>query len=78
MSNSVVLRFRIVKNNHIVEASFDRRLSFLQNIELLNMIIDEKIGDFYIYDPLRGIFLDRRCPIECFNIESMMMFDVFT
>ncbi len=73
----ILIRFRIVCTGEILEVSFDERLSFFQNMGLLNRILDPKIPDFRIYDPYKKIFLDRNIPLKEFRIETFRFFLLF-
>ena len=76
--NDVMIRLKNIKNSQIMELVFDKRLSFKENMKLLNMIKEEKIESFLIYDNKKRIFLDLDIPLERFNINGFMMFDIFT
>ena len=76
--NDVMIRLKNIKNSQIMELVFDKRLSFRENIKLLNLIREEKIESFLIYDSKKRIFLDLDAPLERFNINGFMMFDIFT
>ena len=76
--NDVMIRLKNIKNSQIMELIFDKRLSFKENMKLLNMIKEEKIESFLIYDNKKRIFLDLDIPLERFNINGFMMFDIFT
>lgn len=78
MMYKIMIRLRMIKDNTVIETIFDSRLSFLDNMKLLNRISDYQIDDFAIYDPNKKLFLDRNSPVALFNINSFMMFDVFT
>ena len=75
--NDVMIRLKNIKNSQIMELVFDRRLSFKDNIRVLNIIREDKIDAFLIYDPIKRIFLDLDVPLERFNINGFMMFDIF-
>ena len=75
--NDVMIRLKNIKNSQIMEFVFDRRLSFKDNIRVLNIIREDKIDAFLIYDPIKRIFLDLDVPLERFNINGFMMFDIF-
>ena len=76
--NDVMIRLKNIKDSQIMELVFDKRLSFRANIKLLNLIREEKIESFLIYDNKKRIFLDLDIPLERFNINGFMMFDIFT
>ena len=73
----IPIRFRIVKTGEILEVYFDVRLSFRENMEMLNRIREEKITDFRVYDPHKKIFLDRNIPLKEFHIERFILFCLF-
>ena len=73
-----MIRLKNIKDSQIMELVFDKRLSFRANIKLLNLIREEKIESFLIYDNKKRIFLDLDIPLERFNINGFMMFDIFT
>lgn len=76
--HKIMVRFKIVKDNRIIETCLDKRLSFIENIDLLNNILDEKVNDFYVYDPNKRIFLDKNIPLYEFAITSFMIFYLFS
>ena len=76
--HKLLIRFKLVKNNKVIEAYLDNRLSFKENIEMLNSALDESIGDFYVYDPNKKVFLDRNIPLCNFNITSFMILYLFS
>lgn len=73
----IAVRFRVVRNSRIIEAFLDRRLSFKENMDMLNRIMEEKINDFYVYDPYKKVFLDRNMPLSEFSFRSFMFFYLF-
>ena len=75
--NKVMIRLKNIRKSETMELVFDRRLSFKENINLLNMLREDKIDNFLIYDPIKRIFLDIDIPLERFNINGFMMFDLF-
>ena len=78
MKHEIPIRFRIVKNSHILEASFDGRLSFKDNLKILSEICDEEIGDAEVYDPMKKIFLDKEVPLSSFSINYYVSLYLFT
>lgn len=74
--HKVLLRFRLMKNNRIIEVFFDSRLSFKENFEYLNNIygIDK---DFYVFDDNKKLFLDIDIPINDFNFNSFMTLNLY-
>lgn len=72
MNNKILVRLRIIKNNEILEVYLDSRLSFKENFKLLGF---EK--DYYVYETNKGLFLDRTIPINEFNIEGFMAFNLY-
>ena len=65
----IPIRFVSVKNNEIFEVNLDKRLSFDDNFKLLKELIKIDYKNFYIFDPIRKIFLrkDISLKIEYFN-----------
>ncbi len=78
MKHEVQIRFRIVKNSHIIETSLDERLSFKDNLRILSEICDEKIIDAEVYDPMKRIFLDKEVPISSFSFQYFVSLYLFT
>lgn len=69
--NKVALRFKIVKENKVIEVLFDKRLSFSENFKLLNEIYD--LGDtesICIYDQNYKKALRKDVKIELFNFPN--------
>ena len=78
MKHEVQIRFRIVKNSHIIETSLDERLSFKDNLRILSEICDEKITDAEVYDPMKRIFLDKEVPLSTFSFQYFVSLYLFT
>lgn len=70
--NKVLIRFYIVKDERVIEAYFDERLSFIDNFKMLNYLNEPKI-----YDPNKCIFLNNKVPISYFAINRFVAFDVY-
>ena len=75
--HKIPIRFRIVRTGEILEVCFDIRLSFIQNMELLNQADRVVADDFRVYDPHKKIFLDRNIPLSEFHLERFMSFCLF-
>lgn len=75
--NKVLLRLKSIKSNNVYEVYFDTRLSFNENIGLLNNLIKEPIKNAYIYDPVKRIFLDTKVPLSSFEIGYFMILYLF-
>lgn len=56
--NKIIFRFHIVKNNEYFEVTFDNRLSFNENFNLLNDIYPLSFNNFQIFDENSNSFLD--------------------
>lgn len=76
--NKVILRFYIVSSKKVFEAIFDTRLSFLENIHLLNSIYSlNKDDNLYIVDPFRFIALRKDIPLKEFNFKNFMTLYIY-
>ena len=74
----IPVRLMFVKNNRIVEVKMDKRLSFEDNFKMLNKLWNYSDEKFYVFDPIRKIFLRRDIPLLQFEIETFRMFHLFT
>ena len=72
-----LIRFKIIKDDRVVETYLDERLSFDENIKLLANITDFDTDGFKVYDPDKKVFLDNKIPIEVFNINSFILMYLF-
>lgn len=72
-----LMRFKIIKDNRVLEAQLDERLSFEDNFKLLVNITDFDLDGFRVYDPKKKIFLNTTLPIEVFNINSFRLMYLF-
>lgn len=70
--NKILLRFRIVSNNQIVEVYLDDRLSFKDNFKMLNLN-----ENYHIYDSNKKIFIREDLPIKEFHITRFISFDLY-
>ena len=70
----IMIRFKIIKNDECIEVKFDDRLSFKDNLKLLENIYKRNLTDLNVYDQNKGIFLDMNIPINNFEINSFMTF----
>lgn len=76
--NKVILRFYIVSIKKTIEVIFDTRLSFLDNIRLLNNIYSlNRNEDIYIVDPFRMMALKKDVPINEFNFKNFMTLYIY-
>ena len=78
MNHEIMMRFRIIKNGHVVEATLDDRLSFKENLRILGEISGELIMDAEVYDPMKRIFLDKEVPLNVFSFEYFVSLYLFT
>jgi len=74
----IVLRFKIIRNNHILEVTFDERLSFKENFKLLETIANEDLKKIIVYDPNKKLFLNTDIPLKEFNFSYFMSFYLFS
>ena len=72
-----LIRFKIIKDDRVVETYLDERLSFDENIKLLANITDFDADGFKVYDPSKKVFLDTQIPIIWFNINSFKLMYLF-
>ena len=76
--NEILIRFVIVKNGKIIEASLDERLSFRNNLRHLGELAGEDLSQASVYDPYKKIFLDRNIVLAKFNISRFITLHLFT
>ena len=74
----IPIRFKVVKNEHTIEAFFDERLSFNENMAILQQLSKENLQTYEIYDPFKMIFLERDVPIRSFELQGFPLFYLFT
>lgn len=74
--NKKLMRFKVIKDDTIIDAYLDDRLSFKDNFKYLKNIV-EIDDDYMIYDPNKKVFLNNEIPIEVFNINSYMLMYLF-
>lgn len=72
-----LIRFKIIKDDRVIETYLDERLSFNENLKYLARISDFDIDGFKVYDPNKKVFLNNEIPIEVFNISSFMLMYLF-
>lgn len=74
--HKVLLRFKLMKNNKIIEVLFDSRLSFKENFEYLDNIykIDK---ESYVFDDNKKLFLDNNIPIDEFNFNRFITLNLY-
>ena len=78
MNHKTMIRFKIVENGHILETSFDDRLSFKENLTILSDICEEQISNARIYDPIKKIFLNEDVPLSLFSFQYFVFLYLFT
>ena len=61
-----------------MEVSFDERLSFRENLEILSEICEENVSAAQIYDPIKRIFLNRDIPLSTFSFQYFVFLYLFT
>ena len=76
--HEVTIRFRLVKEDRIVEARLDTRLSFAHNLKLLGELIGFDLEHALVYDAEKKIFLDRNIILAKFNIGYIITLHLFT
>lgn len=74
--NKKLMRFKVIKDDTIIDAYLDDRLSFKDNFKYLKNLV-EIDDDYKIYDPNKKVFLNNEIPIEVFNINSYMLMYLF-
>lgn len=72
-----LIRFKIIKDDRVIETYLDERLSFNENLKYLARISDFDTDGFKVYDPNKKVFLNNEIPIEVFNISSFMLMYLF-
>lgn len=72
-----LMRFKVIKDNRIIEAMLDERLSFIENFKYIVHISDFDPEGLKVYDPSIKAFLKEDLPIEVFNINSFMLMYLF-
>ena len=73
----VLIRFKIVKDNRYIEVSFDSRLSFKDNLNILSELLNEDLNNTKVYDPIKKLFLDMNTAIGEFNINYFISLQLF-
>lgn len=77
MMNEILIRFKLIKDNRVLDVFVDERLNFKANYKLLSNIVEIDRFDYKVYDPNKKIFLDNEVPIEEFNINSYLLLYLF-
>lgn len=72
-----LMRFKIIRDDRVVDVLLDERLSFTDNFNMLTNITDFDLDGFKVYDPNKKIFLKTDLPIEVFNINSYKLMYLF-
>jgi len=75
--HKLLIRFKIVKLDRIIETYLDERLSFKDNLVLLSDLLDIDIKDCVVYDNNKKIFLKMDVPIREFTINYFVYFYLF-
>ena len=75
--NQVLIRFRKIKENEVMEVCFDERLSFKENLTLLKQINNEDHLKGRIYDPIKRVFLNRDVAISEFGFKGIVCLHLF-
>lgn len=70
--NKILIRLFIVKEGRVLEAYFDSRLSFKDNLYLLGYKEEPLVYDFH-----KGIFLNNSVPLSLFRMNRFMAFDIY-
>ena len=73
----IMMKFKLVRNNECFEAKLDDRLSFVDNLKMLEVLSKKDIKNCYVYDPNKKIFLDVNIPLNNFEISSFVIFNLF-
>ena len=73
----IIIRFKIIKDNRIVDVSLDDRLSFKDNLSFISFLLGCTFKNIKVYDPIKKIFLDLDLPLSEFNIKNYMMLYLF-
>ncbi|MDO4500450.1 MAG: hypothetical protein Q4B60_04170 [Erysipelotrichaceae bacterium] len=75
--NKIILRLHILSLNKVYEVIFDTRLSFRENLKILNELVDLKNRDYYIFDPEKKIALKRDIPLKDFNFRAFKNLNLY-
>ena len=78
MKHRILIRFRNVREEKIIEVFLDERLSFNDNFALLSRILDEDLSACVVYDPYRKTFLDSTVPLKEYSLSGFLLFHVFS
>ena len=78
MMYELMIRFKIISLDRIIETRLDTRLSFKENFCYLKDLIDMDLEDVKIYDPNKNIFLDENVEISKYNIAYYITLHLFT
>ena len=78
MMYELMIRFKIISLDRIIETRLDTRLSFKANFCYLHDLIDIDLEDVKIYDPNKNIFLDENVEISKYNIAYYITLHLFT
>ena len=75
--HKVLVRFKIIKNDEIIDVYLDDRLNLIDNLSIISSLIKIDMKNVKVYDPHKGIFLNRHLPIREFNINSYLLLYLF-
>lgn len=76
--NSIILRFKLIRNNEVFEVIFDKRLSFIANFKLLKDIYDVgDIEDKFIYDESKNMALRKDVSLSNYNFYNFITLSIY-
>ncbi len=75
--HKTAIRFLLIRNDQPIEAFLDERLSFNDNLTIINSLCEEDLSHFEIYDPVKMIFLDKDTPLKNFDLQGFPLFYLF-
>lgn len=78
MMYELMIRFKIIHLNKMIETKLDTRLSFKENFSYLKELIDLDLDNLKIYDPIKNIFLDENVAVNKYNITYYITLHLFT
>ena len=73
----IPVRLKMVKSGTFIEAFLDDRLSFRENLSLLDELTSEDTADAEVYDPYKKIFLDRNIRLSEFGFSGFILLHLF-
>jgi len=75
--HKVLVRFLLVKNREVIETNLDERLSFKENLAILDKLLNLNIKECLVYDDSKKLFLDKNIPISNFKINYFVCFYLY-